>query len=130
MHATRPPDARRQRHEATGEWPQPALSTMLRARAEADPDRPYVVEGLREGGRTFTFRDVARRADRMAVALSRLGVRHGDIVSWQLPNWVEAAAIAGDIDRLGGVSNPIIKIYRERVGGLDWCEEGAWGIVV
>jgi acyl-CoA synthetase (AMP-forming)/AMP-acid ligase II len=118
MHATRPPDARRQRHEASGEWPQLALSTMLRARAETEPDRPYLVEGLREGGRTYTFRDVARRADRMAVALSRLGVRHGDVVSWQLPNWMEAAAIAGAIDRLGAVSNPIITIYREREVGF------------
>ncbi len=118
MRPTRPPDARRSSHEAAGEWPQPPLSTLLSARAQADPDRPYLVEGLRAGGRTFTFRDVARRADRMAVALSRLGVKHGDVVSWQLPNWMEAAALAAAIDRLGAVSNPIITIYRQREVGF------------
>ncbi len=50
----------------------------------------------------------------MAVGLARLGVRAGDVVSWQLPNWMEAAALAAAIDRLGAVSNPIITIYRER----------------
>ncbi len=130
MRPTRPPDARRVRHEATGEWPQPPLSTLLSERARRDPGRPYLVEGLREGGCTFTFRDVARRADRMAVALSRLGVGHGDVVSWQLPNWMEAAAIAAAIDRVGAVSNPILTIYREREVGFVCRQAGSRVLVV
>src|SRR5215831_14717538 len=118
MRPTRPADARRARHEATGEWPQPSLSTLLAARARTDPHRPYLIEGLREGGRTFTFRDVARRADRIATALLQLGVGAGDVVSWQLPNWMECAALAAAIDHLGAVSNPIITIYREREVGF------------
>jgi cyclohexanecarboxylate-CoA ligase len=114
MRPTRPPDSRRPGHEATGEWPQPTLSTLLRERAAHEPDRPYLIEGLRAGGRTFTFRQVASRADRMALGLARLGVGAGDVVSWQLPNWMESAALAAAIDRLGAVSNPIITIYRER----------------
>src|SRR5262245_36634201 len=129
MRPTRPPDARRARHEATGEWPQPTLSSLLTVRALDDPDRPYLIEGLREGGRTFTFAEVARRADRMAVALSRLGVRPGEVVSWQLPNWMEAAALAGAIDRLGAVSNPIITIYREREVGFV-CRQAAARVLV
>ena len=130
MLPTRPPDARRLRHEAAGEWPQPALSTLLSERARTDPDRPYLIEGLREGGRTFTFRDLERRAGRMAVALSRLGVRQGDVVSWQLPNWMEAAAIAAAIDRLGAVSNPILTIYREREVGFVCRQAGSRVLVV
>jgi cyclohexanecarboxylate-CoA ligase len=130
MRPTRPADARRARHEATGEWPQPSLSTLLSARAQADPDRPYLIEGLREGGRTFTFRDVARRADRIAVALGRLGVGQGTVVSWQLPNWMECAALAAAIDRLGAVSNPIITIYREREVGFVCRQAGSRVLVV
>jgi cyclohexanecarboxylate-CoA ligase len=129
MRPTRPPDTRRARHESTGEWPQPTLSSLLTARALADPDRPYLIEGLREGGRTFTFAEIARRADRMAVALSRLGVRPGEVVSWQLPNWMEAAALAAAIDRLGAVSNPIITIYREREVGFI-CRQAAARVLV
>ena len=114
MQATRPPDDRRARHEASGEWPQPPLSTMLAERARRTPERVYLIEGRRDGGRSWTFGELAARAERMAVALARLGVGPGDVVSWQLPNWVEGAALAAAIDRIGAVSNPILTIYRER----------------
>ncbi len=114
MQATRPPDERRARHEAAGEWPQPSLSAMLAERVRRTPERIYLIEGRREGGRSYTFGDLAARAERMAGALLGLGVRPGEVVSWQLPNWFEAAALAVAIDRVGAVSNPIIAIYRER----------------
>jgi cyclohexanecarboxylate-CoA ligase len=114
MQATRPPDDRRARHEATGEWPQPSLSTMLAERARATPDRVYMIEGRREGGQRYTFGDLEARAGRMAEALRTLGVRRGEVVSWQLPNWFEGSVLAAAIDRVGAVSNPIITIYRER----------------
>jgi cyclohexanecarboxylate-CoA ligase len=129
MRPTRPLEDRRARHEASGAWPQPSLSALLDTRVRTDPDRPYLIEGLREGGRTFTFRDVARRADRLAVALARLGVRPGEVVSWQLPNWMESAALAIAIDRLGAVSNPILTIYRERELGFV-CRQAASRVLV
>jgi len=113
MRPTRPPDSRRPRHEAAGEWPQPSLWLMLDARAGRTPDRVYLIEG-REGGRQYTFGDLHARATAMAAALCRLGVAPGDVVSWQLPNWLEGVALAAAIDRIGAVSNPIITIYRER----------------
>ncbi|HLY38603.1 MAG TPA: AMP-binding protein [Candidatus Binatia bacterium] len=114
MQPTRPPEDRRERHEATGEWPQPSLSAMLAARVQRTPDRVFMIEGQREGGCTYTFADLAARADRMTGALARLGVAPDDVVAWQLPNWIEGAALAVAIDRLGAISNPIITIYRER----------------
>src|SRR5689334_6370317 len=130
MQPTRPPDDRRARHEATGEWPQPPLSTMLVERVRRTPDRIFMIEGRREGGRTYTFADLAGRADRMAVALARLGVGPGDVVAWQLPNWIEGAALAAAIDRLGAVSNPIITIYREREIGFACRQARARVLVV
>ena len=82
---------------------------------EADPERPYLIEGLREGGRQFTFRDLrAPRRSHGRRRSARSACGPGDVVSWQLPNWFEGAALAVAIDRLGAVSNPIITIYRER----------------
>jgi len=127
---TRPPDARRARHEAAGEWPRPSLSTLLAARAHTHPDGVYLIEGAREGGRSFTYGELARRAERMAVALGRLGVTRGDVVSWQLPNWMEGVALAAAIDRLGAISNPIITIYREREMAFVCRQAGSRVLVV
>src|SRR5262245_58400588 len=75
---TRPPDDRRARHEARGEWPQPSLAALLDARVRATPDRVCIVEGRRDGERSFSFADLAARAARMAGALHRLGIGRGD----------------------------------------------------
>ena len=114
MQPTCPIDARRSRHEARREWPQPTLSALADRRAATDGGRVVFIEGRRDGDRSVTFAQLKARADRMAVALRRLGVGPGDVVSWQLPNWTEGAALAVAIDRFGAVSNPIITIYRER----------------
>ena len=105
-------------HEARGEWPGRSFSALLDARAAQARDREYLIAGSHDGDRTYTFGDLKRRADRMAVALAKLGVRAGDVVSYQLPNWFEAAALACAIDRVGAVQNPIITIYREREVGF------------
>jgi cyclohexanecarboxylate-CoA ligase len=50
----------------------------------------------------------------IASGLRRLGVGHGDVVSWQLPNWHEAYLLHHAILRIGAVSNPLVPIYRQR----------------
>ena len=130
MDATHPGEGRRARHEAAGEWPQQPLSVLLDARAKRDGARVFMIEGAREGGRQFTFGDLKTRADRIAVALGKVGVRAGDVVSWQLPNWFEGAALAAAIDRLGAVSNPIITIYREREVGFACRQAGSKVLIV
>jgi cyclohexanecarboxylate-CoA ligase len=87
---------------------------MLAERARRTPERVFMIEGRRDGGRSWTYGELAAHADAMARALVRLGIGAGDVVAWQLPNWFEAAALAAAVDRTGAVSNPIIGIYRER----------------
>jgi acyl-CoA synthetase (AMP-forming)/AMP-acid ligase II len=130
MQATRPPDARRARHEASGEWPQPSLATLLEERVSRTPDRLFMIEGKREGARSHTFGDLQARALRMTVGLRRLGIAAGDVVSWQLPNWIEGAALAVAIDRIGAISNPIITIYRDREIAFACLQAGARVLVV
>jgi len=105
-------EARRQRHEAAGEWPQHSLASALESRVRSSPDATYLIEAAT--GRHYSFRALRDRALTMAAALRQLGVRRGDVVSWQLPNWFEAPALAVAIDWIGAVSNPIITMYRER----------------
>ena len=103
-------DARRRLHESRGEWPHPNLTTLLTRRAQATPERVLFVAG----DRRFTAVDVQRSADRLAANLRGLGIGAGDVVSWQLPNWIEAVFLTFALDRIGAISNPILPILRER----------------
>ena len=55
----------------------------------------------------------------------RAGLKPGDVVSFQLPNWIEAAVIALAARRCGLVLNPIPPIYREAEVGYILRDCGA-----
>jgi acyl-CoA synthetase (AMP-forming)/AMP-acid ligase II len=56
---------------------------------------------------------IALLARRLVGALRDLGLREGEVVSFQLPNWPEACAIDIACSALGLVVNPIVPIYRD-----------------
>src|SRR5690606_29207611 len=57
-------------------------------------------------------------AERAAAGLAGLGVGAGDVVSWQLPTWLESKVLVLALARLGAVQNPMLPIYREREVGF------------
>jgi cyclohexanecarboxylate-CoA ligase len=104
------PAERARLHTARGEWPVPGPSTALAERASTDPHRVlYVV-----GDERLTAVDVLQRSERLASGLADLGIAAGDVVSWQLPNWIEGVYLTFALERLGVLSNPILPIFRER----------------
>jgi cyclohexanecarboxylate-CoA ligase len=101
-------------HESAGEWPCPDLTSALARRVAETPQRVLYVAG----DERITPVDLAERVSRLARGLRGLGVRCGDVVSWQLPNWLEGVVLTFALDRLGAVSNPMLPIYREREVGF------------
>ena len=77
--------------------------------ADQWPARGAVVAG----GTTHSFADLRTRANAVARALVAGGVGHGDVVTWMLPNGVDAIAVAAAVWRIGAVNNPVVPIYRE-----------------
>lgn len=65
------------------------------------------------GGTAHTFAGLRARANAVAQALLAGGVGHGDVVTWMLPNGVDAIALAAAVWRIGAVNNPVVPIYRE-----------------
>jgi acyl-CoA synthetase len=63
---------------------------------------------------TGTFGDVERLARGLAAGLRARGVGPGDVVAFQLPNWVEAAATFWASAFLGAVVVPIVHFYGPR----------------
>ena len=87
-----------------------SLAEPVRRRALSDPLRLAIVDGTVE----LTYRDLFARADSLARAWCARGVRPGDVVTMQLPNWWEAAVVYHAAMLAGCVLNPIVPIYRER----------------
>jgi len=84
-----------------GAWDVPTLDAAIRAR----PVRggPAVVDGARR----IDAAELERLVSGLAGGLRRLGVRRGDVVTWQLPNWWEALALYRACWRCGAVAAPI-----------------------
>jgi cyclohexanecarboxylate-CoA ligase len=81
---------------------------------ECDPARVAIVEG----GRRLTYAELSAGASAKAAGMAALGVRSGDVVTMQLPNWWESAVVYQALCTLGCVVNPVVPIYRERELGF------------
>lgn len=107
---------RRERMIAQGLWHDRTINGELDACAAACPDKLALTALRVETGeiRRFTYGELARMADRIAVGLARLGVGKNDIVACQLPNWWQFTLVYLACSRIGAVMNPLMHIFRER----------------
>ncbi|TFV59726.1 AMP-dependent synthetase [Mycobacterium sp. PS03-16] len=104
------PDELRKHYEAQGWWTHETLGDLVAGGLGRNPGgslrvhsavRPY------DG----TWRDVEATARRLAAGLRARGVGPGDVVAFQLPNWMEAAATFWASALLGAVTVPIVHFY-------------------
>ena len=63
--------------------------------------------------REVTWAELADAAWRVAGLLQAHGIGPGDVVVWQLPNWLETLAVAHGVWAAGAISVPVVPIYRE-----------------
>ena len=105
--------ARRGAMVAAGYWRD---TTLLDHLARALPDRTALVARRSETGEEtrLSYAEFDRRSTLVALALRERGIRRGDVVSFQLPNWWEFSVLHLACLKLGAVSNPLMSIFRER----------------
>jgi acyl-CoA synthetase (AMP-forming)/AMP-acid ligase II len=87
------------------------LWQLLEARVAATPDAVMAVD---QDGRTLTFAGYHAAAETAAAGLADLGIGAGDVVSWQLPTWLESLVLVAALSRLEAIQNPMLPIYRQR----------------
>jgi acyl-CoA synthetase (AMP-forming)/AMP-acid ligase II len=97
------------RYTASGAWRNITLADCAARLVQRVPDRPAVVEGET----AMSFGRLFDEAQRLAAALRGRGLRPGDVISFQLPNWVETMVINLAACLAGLVVNPIVPIYRD-----------------
>ena len=98
------------RWRGAGLWSDETLATRARAQGRETPDR----EALTDGTHRLTYRELAHGIDRMAARLRALGIGVGDVVTIQLPNWVEFAFVFFALERLGAVAVTVSVDFRSR----------------
>jgi non-ribosomal peptide synthetase component E (peptide arylation enzyme) len=108
--ATRLTDDLIARYQQSGHWGSETFYAILSARAAAHPDRIAIVDR----GRRVTYAELKTRVDRVAAGFAALGIGSGDVVTIQLPNWVEFAYVFFALERLGAVANQIGPDFRSR----------------
>ena len=104
------PDDLARHYEANGWWTRETLGDLLTKCLSGAPDGRFEVHSAVRPWRG-TFGDVERTARRLAAGLSARGVGPGDVVAFQLPNWMEAAATFWAAAFLGAVVVPIVHFY-------------------
>src|SRR5690606_5946894 len=108
----------RRRYEENGWWTQESLGDLLAEGLRAAPDAGFRVHSdVRPY--TGTFADVEEWARRLAAGLRARGVGPGDVIAFQLPNWVEAAMTFWASAFLGAVVVPVVHFYgRKELGHI------------
>jgi cyclohexanecarboxylate-CoA ligase len=104
------PNQERVRQEAkAGFWPD---RTILATRPNAGYLTAYRED--KADPISLSYSELSRRVSCVAANLGKLGVRRGDVVSFQIPNWWQFIAIHLACVRIGAISNPLMPIFRER----------------
>ena len=94
---------------AAGYWQPASFTALVVEQAARRGDQTFVFDS----STSLTYGEFRDRALRLAVGFRRRGVRRGDRVAVQLPNWTEFALIAAALSRIGAILVPIMPIYRE-----------------
>ena len=89
-------------------------SEWVRRWAAERPDHTAVVDGRPQDSGHLTWSELDSGSDRVASLLLALGVRPGDRVAFQLPNWTDFVLLTTAVLRIGAVAAPIMPIFRER----------------
>jgi cyclohexanecarboxylate-CoA ligase len=113
----------REQWRARGAWTD---ETLLDRLGRVDGSHLTIVDG----DVRLTIDDLRRRTAGVASALYERGVRPGDVVCWQLPNWWEAIVWCWAIWRCGAIASPITPTLRARELGFILERTGAALIAV
>jgi non-ribosomal peptide synthetase component E (peptide arylation enzyme) len=99
-----------ERYTRSGHWSSETFYDVIARQAMAHPDREAIVDHRHR----VTYRELLARVNRTEAGLQQLGIGRGDVVTIQLPNWVEFAYVFFACERVGAVANQIGPDFRSR----------------
>lgn len=105
---------RRAREAQRGIWPHRVVTDYFDRWVETRPHDTAIIAFREEDRATTrkTYRELSEAVAAIASTLAELGVGHGDVVAFQLPNWWEFVAVYLACVRVGAAANPLMPIFR------------------
>ena len=116
------------RYVAEGFWGDDSLGALLASGLHDAASHPFSVRSDRMPYRG-TLGDVDALARRVAAGLRARGIGSGDVVAFQLPNWLEAAATFYAITYLGAIVVPIVHFYGPKEVGYILRKTGVKALI-
>ncbi len=123
------PAALAERYRAEGAWDDRSLGQFLRDALLEDPSRRFRIWSPTHPY-LGTVGDVYEEARRVAGGLRALGLGPGDVVAFQLPNWVEAAITFYACAMLGVTLVPIVHFYGPKEVGFILRQSRARALII
>ena len=117
------------RYREEGAWDDRPLGRFVADSLQVDPGRRMRIWSPARP-HLGTVGEVYGRAQALAGGLPRLGVGAGDVVAFQLPNWMEAVATFYAVAMLGAVVVPIVHFYGPKEVRFILGQSGASTLVV
>ncbi|NWG90928.1 MAG: AMP-binding protein [Parvularculaceae bacterium] len=108
------PAPHHRRYAKGGFWRNETIADRAYALADRDPTAAMFLDAGPRADRQGVIAD----AEALCLSLTELGLRQGDVVSFQVPNWIEAAVINLAAAMGGFIVNPIVPIYRDAEVGM------------
>ena len=97
-------EERKKLYYEQGCWSERTLADAWEEQCRTHADRVYVQDDL---GRALTYAQVDAGAARLAQWFKEIGVSNGDVVSFQVPKWVESCIIYVACLKVGAVMHPV-----------------------
>lgn len=92
-------------------WSNETIATCAWRKAKTSPDEVAI---YLEDEPAITYGDIAGEALCLVTGLRALGLKQGDVISFQLPSWRESVVLDIAASAMGLIVNPVIPIYRDR----------------
>jgi cyclohexanecarboxylate-CoA ligase len=93
-----------------GYWSNKTFADYADEMVERNYDRQLVVDS----DNRFTFGQINEMADNLCSNLRSLGIKKGDVISIELPNWYQVLVTYLAMAKIGCIVNPIVPIYQDR----------------
>jgi acyl-CoA synthetase (AMP-forming)/AMP-acid ligase II len=123
------PSHLRQRYLADGSWADETFARFIDQRVVAAPSLRVRIWSEHRPC-TTTLEDLHRSAARLASGLAARGLGAGDVIAYQMPNWLETLAVLWAGFRAGATMVPIIHFYGPRELAFIVRQSGARALVV